>query len=160
MPAETARKLDDLIRTMVRLEYVKMEEVPAIPRRTDPFGVALYAPLRDASFEPDVVLIVGNAKQIMLLAEAAQAAGVPCETATLGRPTCAAIPAALVSQRAVANLGCIGNRVYTGLPDDQFYFVITGRQFDAIVEKLAAIVRANRELETFHRQRIVETKGT
>jgi len=52
-----------------------MQEVAGIPRREEPFGVVLYAPLADAEFEPDVVLVCGNARQLMLLAEAAHSAG-------------------------------------------------------------------------------------
>jgi len=38
---------------------------------------------------PDVVLVRGNARQLMLPAEAAQAAGVAGTGAAMGRPTCA-----------------------------------------------------------------------
>jgi uncharacterized protein (DUF169 family) len=156
MPAETAKELEGLIGTMVELGYISMDEVPGIPRRTEPFGVAIYAPLADAAFEPDVVLVSGNAKQMMLLAEAAHAAGIACDTSLVGRPTCAAIPAVMQSGRTAANLGCIGNRVYTDLPDDELYFVIAGPQLDAVVDKLETIVNANRELEDFHRGRVAQ----
>ena len=66
----------------------------------------------------------------------------------------AAIPAVMQSGRTAANLGCIGNRVYTGLADDELYFAISGPQVTAVVEKLATIVHANRELEKFHRGRM------
>jgi uncharacterized protein (DUF169 family) len=68
----------------------------------------------------------------------------------VGRPTCAAIPEVMRSGRTATNLGCIGNRVYTELPDDELYFAIAGKQVDAVVEKLDKIVAANRELEKFH----------
>jgi uncharacterized protein (DUF169 family) len=130
--------------------------VPAIPRRQNGFGVAIYAPLAETLLEPDVVLVCGNAKQIMLLAEAAQAAGVGAESALMGRPTCAAIPEVLRTQRSAASLGCIGNRVYTELADDELYFALPGKQLGAVVEKLAAIVHANHELEKYHRARAAQ----
>ena len=71
-----------------------------------------------------------------------------------GRPTCAAIPAALQSQRVVTNLGCIGNRVYTELSDDELYFVVPGAQLDALTDKLAVLMTANRELAGFHAGRV------
>ena len=52
-----------------------MEDVPQIPTRTTALQVAVYAPLAAAPVPPDVVLVHGNARQVMLLAEAAQAAG-------------------------------------------------------------------------------------
>ena len=154
LPSETAQELQGLVGTMVELEYIDMQEVAGIPRRPEPFGVVIYAPLSDADFEPDVVLVSGNAKQLMLLAEAAHSAGVDCETSMVGRPTCAAIPAVIESGRSATNLGCIGNRVYTGIADEELYFVVNGAQIDRVVDRLKVIVNANRELEQFHRGRL------
>lgn len=154
LPDEQAKEFDGLIGTMVSLSYIDANEVAGIPRRPEPFGVAIYAPLADADFEPDVVLVTGTAKQLMLLAEAAHAAGVGSEPSVVGRPTCAAIPAVMQSGLTAANFGCIGNRVYTELADDNLYFLIPGSKLDAVVGKLATIVHANRELEKFHRGRV------
>jgi uncharacterized protein (DUF169 family) len=90
----------------------------------------------------------------MLLAEAAQLAGLSSDTSMVGRPTCAAIPAVMQSARTATNLGCIGNRVYTELADDELYFVIAGPQLETVVEKLATIIQANDELESYHRGRL------
>ena len=70
------------------------------------------------------------------------------------RPTCAAIPAVMQSGRAATNLGCIGNRVYTSLADDELYFVFAGPQLATVVAKLATIAHANHQLETFHQGRL------
>src|SRR5262249_9787351 len=106
-----------------------------------------------ATEDPDVVLVCGNAKQVMFLSEAAQAAGVGAASGMIGRPTCAAIPEALRSQRGVASLGCIGNRVYTEMADDELYFALPGKQVARVIEKLTAIVNANQQLEGYHRAR-------
>ncbi len=153
LPADRARELEGVVGTMVGLQYLSMEEVPAIPRREEPFGVAIYAPLADAPVDPDVVLVRGNARQIMLVAEAARAAGVGHEGPTLGRPACSMIPEALRAARGNTSLGCIGNRVYTGLGDGELYFTIPGGALEAVVAKLETIVRANRELEHYHENR-------
>jgi uncharacterized protein (DUF169 family) len=150
LPPERAKELPDVLGTMFGLGYIRQEEVPGIPRRKEPFGVAIYAPLAKASFDPDVVLVRGNAKQVMLLSEAAYAAGVSTGTGLMGRPTCAAIPQAIGTQSAVASLGCIGNRVYTGLADDELYVALPGKQAAAVTEKLASILEANRQLESYH----------
>jgi uncharacterized protein (DUF169 family) len=154
LPEEQTRELEGLVSTMVELEYLNPEEVAGIPRREGKLGVVLYAPLAEASFEPEVILVSGNARQIMLLAEAAHSAGVSCETSMVGRPTCAAIPVVLQSGRSATNLGCIGNRVYTELADDELYLAFAGEQLEPIVQKLAVIVNANSKLETFHRSRL------
>src|SRR5438270_816601 len=76
LPPERLQELQGVLGTMFNLGYLRQEEIPGIPRREGAFGVAVYAPLADAAFEPDVVLMCGNARQVMLLSEAAQAAGV------------------------------------------------------------------------------------
>jgi uncharacterized protein (DUF169 family) len=93
----------------------------------------------------------------MLLAEAAQAAGVAGSGPAMGRPTCAVLPEAINSARTAASFGCIGNRVYTGADDTEAYFAIPGAQLGAVEENLAVIVRANQELEKFHRGRATAT---
>src|SRR3954471_13581313 len=116
-PAE-AEQLQGLVGTMIGLEYLTMDDVARIPRRAEPFGVAVYAPLDRAPVPPDVVLVRGNARQLMLLAEAAQAArvrvggkarrlmlrgegaeagGVAASSPAMGRPTCAVLPESINS---------------------------------------------------------------
>ena len=153
LPPEVAKELNGLVQTMVQMQYIRMEEIPSIPRRQGPFGVALYAPLALAPFEPDIVLVRGTVKQLMLLAEAAQAVGVAGGGATMGRPTCAVLPESLQSGRVATSFGCIGNRVYTGLGDDEGYYAIPGAKVADVVSRLAVIVVANRQLEIFHRSR-------
>src|SRR5262245_56519165 len=147
MPDAVKTELQGVITTMIGLGYIRAEEAPNLPRRDAAFRVAVYAPLAQADGEPDVVIVAGNARQVMLLAEAAGAAGM------MGRPTCAALPQAMKTGQAVASLGCIGNRVYTGLGDDEMYFALPGGQVKAVTEKLATIVHANSELEKYHRAR-------
>jgi uncharacterized protein (DUF169 family) len=147
------QELMGTVQMMVGLSYLKMEEVPQIPRLRTPLQVAVYAPLAAAPVPPDVVLVRGNARQLMLLAEAAQAAGVAGTGATMGRPSCAVLPEAINSTRTAASFGCVGNRVYTGADDSEGYFAIPGPRLGSVEEKLAVIVHANQELETFHRGR-------
>lgn len=147
------QELMGLVQTMVGLSYLKMEEVPRIPTRRAPLKVAVYAPLDATPGTPDVVLVRGNARQLMLLAEAAQAAGIAGDGATMGRPTCAVLPRAINSGRTAASFGCAGNRVYTGADETDAYYAIPGAQVRALEAQLAVIVRANEALEQFHRAR-------
>jgi uncharacterized protein (DUF169 family) len=156
LPPERAKELEGVIGTMIDLGYLRAEEVSGIPRRPGAFGVAVYAPLAEASGTPEVVLICGNAKQVMLLAEAALAAGAGADSGLMGRPTCAAVPEVLRTGRSAASLGCIGNRVYTGLADDELYFALPGKHLSPVVEKLATLADANQELERYHRTRMKE----
>jgi uncharacterized protein (DUF169 family) len=153
------QELMGLVQTMVGLSYLKMADVPQIPTRKTPLQVAVYAPLAKAPVPPDVVLVRGNARQLMLLAEAAQAADIAGTGAPMGRPTCAVLPEAINSGRTAASFGCIGNRVYTGADETDAYFAIPGAQLASLEEHLAVIVRANQELEKFHRARAAAMPG-
>jgi uncharacterized protein (DUF169 family) len=153
LPPDKAKELEQIVGTMVGLEYISMEEVAKLPRLAGSFGVALYSPLSSAPCEPDVVLVRGSARQVMMLAEAAQAAGIAQEGAVMGRPACAMLPAVMQSGRSATSLGCIGNRVYTGLGDGEFYYAIPAAKLGEVVEKLAVIVNANQKLEEFHQLR-------
>jgi len=153
LPPERAKELEGVVGTMISLQYIRPDEVAALPRRTEPFRVAVYAPLAQAPVSPDVVLVRGRARQIMLVAEAALAAGLAGDGAAMGRPACAMIPAVLGGPGGVTSLGCIGNRVYTGLGDDELYFAIPGGRIGEVVERLETVMNANRELETYHQGR-------
>jgi uncharacterized protein (DUF169 family) len=154
-PMTDAKKqeLMGLVGTMVQLGYLELEEVPQIPHRKQPLQIALYAPLAKMPVEPDVVLVRGTAAQLMVLVEAAQAAGVSPDAPAMGRPTCAALPQALDSSRPAVSLGCIGNRVYTGLQDGEGYVAIPSSALAQIEEKLTVMARANEELRKFHEAR-------
>jgi uncharacterized protein (DUF169 family) len=148
-----AEELQSLVGTMIELQYLRSDEVPAIPHRVQPMQVAAYAPLDRATFAPDVVIFRGNARQIMLLSEAARSAGAFDVGTAMGRPACAMLPQALAVGQSVASIGCIGNRVYTELADDELYLAVPGAALGPMLDKLGTIITANMELEKFHRQR-------
>ena len=156
LPDAQMEELENTLGLMSELGYISMNEVPGIPRRENLFKNAVYAPLADIHETPDVVIVSGTPKQIMLLTEAATAAGIGAENGVMGRPTCAVIPAVIQSDRTASSLGCIGNRVYTALSDDDFYFAFPGKHIDVLVEKLETILSANRALEAYHQQRQAE----
>jgi uncharacterized protein (DUF169 family) len=139
---------------MVHLQYLKMEEIPHIPTRKEPCKTVVYAPLDKAPVAPDVILVRGDVQTMMLLSEAAQAAGAVAACPTLGRPTCAVIPSALTTRATSASFGCIGNRTYTGLRDGEGWFAIPGDKLAAVEERLAVVTEANRELARFHAARL------
>lgn len=152
LPVERAQELDQTLTLMSSIGYLKMEEIPGIYRLPRTPDVIIYAPLGDTPMDPDVVLVAGRPGRVMLLGEAALAAGVAPQVPLLGRPTCMAIPAAL-SQGVVASTGCIGNRVYTELREDELYFVVSGKDLARVVDKAQTIAAANAQLADYHRGR-------
>ena len=151
LPPEREAELAGTLGLMANIGYLRMEEVPSVPRLPQTPGVAVYAPLSQTPVAPDAVLVAGTPSRLMLLHEAATRAEKNL-LPLLGRPTCMAIPAAL-SGGVASSLGCIGNRVYTGVADDQFYTVIAGSDLTSIVDELDTIVSANAQLAEYHRGR-------
>ena len=152
LPPERAEELDQVLGFMSGAGYIRMEEVPAIPRLSRPPGVVIYAPLADTPVDPDVVLFCGRPGGVMLLHEAALRAGVLAQLPLFGRPTCMALPAAL-AQGVVASAGCVGNRVYTDLSDDELYVAVPGLDLARIAAEATTIVAANAQLAEYHRDR-------
>jgi uncharacterized protein (DUF169 family) len=152
LPSARASELEQTLGLMVGLGYVRMEEVPGIPVLPRSPGAVVYAPLGETPVDPDVVLVAGRPGRLMLLLEAAGRAGVQTHGGLLGRPTCMALPAVLTGG-AVASAGCIGNRVYTDLGDDELYVAVAGRDLARVAAELATIVSANETLAGYHRER-------
>lgn len=158
LPAERARELDDTLRFMASVGYLRMDEVPGIPRLPETPGVIVYAPLAETPVDPDVVLFWGPPGKMMLLEEGAVRAGVEALVNTLGRPTCMLVPAALL-HGTVASTGCIGNRVYTGLDESDMYFAVPGRDLQRITDETAKITAANATLLNYHEGRKQQLTG-
>jgi uncharacterized protein (DUF169 family) len=152
LPAERAKELDETLSFMAGVGYVRMEEVPGIPRLPQTPGVVIYAPLADTPVDPDVVLVAGRPGQLMLLLEAALRAGVETQVPFLGRPTCMALPASL-AHGVIASTGCIGNRVYTDLGEDELYVAVPGRDLARVADEAQTIAAANAKLSEYHRGR-------
>jgi len=152
LPKERAQELPDILGTMTSLGYLKMEEVPGIPTLPQTPKFVMYAPLADTPIAPDVVLFAAVPGKLMLLEEAAIRAGAASQLPLLARPTCMAIPAAMANGM-VTSAGCIGNRTYTDIGDDEIYSAIPGSALEKIAEALATIVSANGALAEYHQGR-------
>ena len=153
LPAERAQELPQTLTFMTGLGYLKMEEVPGIPQLPRTPGAVVYAPLADTPVDPDVVLFVGRPGRLMLLQEAALRAGVASRVPFLGRPTCMALPAALASGGAIASTGCIGNRVYTDVGEDELYVAVPGKDLARVADEAVTIAQANAALSDYHHGR-------
>jgi uncharacterized protein (DUF169 family) len=152
LPSERSNELDQTLGFMADIGYVRMEEVPGIPVLPKTPAVVVYSPLGDTPVEPDVVIFLGSARQLMLLHEAAISAGIAANVNTLGRPTCIAVPAALAGG-IVVSAGCIGNRVYTDLGEGEMYLALSGRNLPKLADAATAITAANVKLQEYHQAR-------
>jgi uncharacterized protein (DUF169 family) len=145
---EREKETEQTLKMMFDLGYVTPDEVPQIPRLAKAPAAILYAPLGETPVAPDVVLFACKPSAAMLLNEAASRAGVASGAPALGRPTCMALPASL-QHGAILSLGCIGNRVYTGLGEDEMYFVLRGKDVKVVADVLEVIADANSALREY-----------
>jgi len=152
LPADRASEMDQTLAFMMQLGYLKQEDLGHIAQLRESPRFVTYAPLGEAPVAPDVVLFAGKPANIMLLHEAALRAGVGVQSGTLGRPTCMALPAAL-DQGVALSTGCVGNRVYTGIGDDELYVALRGSDVELVAAEAQTIADANARLAEYHRAR-------
>ncbi|HZU08137.1 MAG TPA: DUF169 domain-containing protein [Chloroflexota bacterium] len=151
-PAEQRAAFEQTFRLMTDSGYLRPEELSQLLQLPHTPGVVVYAPLGATPVAPDVVLLAGRPGRLMLVWEAAQRVGAAAQLPLLGRPTCMALPAAL-ARGTVLSLGCIGNRLYTDLGEDELYVALPGQALPRVVDALAEVASANAQLADYHRQR-------
>lgn len=152
-PASQPEELQATLEAMTGLDYVREEEVAAIPVVQREVKHALYGPLVEFPVEPDVVLLFANARQGLVLSEALGRVdgGVP---PAMGRPACAALPQAFNHGLAAMSLGCCGARAYLdALSDDTALWALPGSRLDRYCEQITTFANANRTLAMFHERR-------
>ncbi len=150
--ADGGAMLNEMLGMMAGMGYVTMEEVPGIPRWPTSPAAVIYARLGATPRTPDVIVFACRPTAAMYLTEAARSAGVSSSLPPLPRPTCMAIPAA-AAHGATMSLGCIGNRVYTGVGDERIYLMVRGADAEKIAAALGTVRDANAKLAAFHRER-------
>lgn len=158
-PASQPEELRTALEAMTGLDYVREEEVAAIPVHRRSAKHALYGPLADFPVEPDVVLLFADARQGLVLSEAVARVdgGVP---PAMGRPACAAVPQALNQGLATMSLGCCGARAYLdALSDDTALWALPGSRLDRYCEQITVFAGANRTLATFHERRRADVES-
>jgi len=155
LPDDRAKDAEKVLGMMFDLGYIRQEELPGIPTLKKTPASIVYAPLGRTPVPPSVVLFVVPASSAMLLNEAAVRAGSGGSLPVLGRPTCMALPAA-IEKGTVASLGCIGNRVYTGIGENEMYFAVPAADIERVAEALGVIVDANAALAEYARGKLVQ----
>jgi uncharacterized protein (DUF169 family) len=152
LPPDRAAELPDTLRLMSQVGYIRMEEVPGIPRLSKEPAAIVYSPLGETPLDPDVVLFIGRPSRVMLLHEAAIRAGISMQVNTLARPTCMALPASLASG-LVMSTACVGNRVYTDLDESDLYVAAPGKDLVRLAGEAQTIAAANAALLDYHTDR-------
>ena len=123
-----------------RTGYFPASEFGGVPRMSKAWKYVAYGPLPKISFEPDVVLVVCNPEQAMIIGESTSS------TKLMGAPTCQAIPFAYNEHRVGLSLGCVTNRIRTGIKPTEMVVTIPREKLSAFTEKLAMRAKANKEV--------------
>ena len=146
-------ELQEALKAMSGLDYVREEEVAAIPVVQRQVTHVVYGPLADFPLDPQVVLLFADARQGLILSEAAARVdkGMP---PAMGRPACAVVPQVLNHGRAAMSLGCCGARAYLEtLSDSVAMWAFPGNRLEQYCAEIGVLSRANKTLTTFHARR-------
>lgn len=149
---EREQETEQTLNLMFSVGYIRPEDVPGIPRLEKTPVATVFAPLGDTPVTPSVVLFACRPSAAMLLNEAAMRVGSGGALPPLGRPSCMALPAAL-AKGTVSSLGCAGNRVYTGLGEDELYVAVPGADLEKVASALETIISANQAIGEYARGR-------
>ena len=146
-------ELAEALKAMSGLDYVRPDEVAAIPVIKREIKHVVYGPLGDFPLDPEVVLLFAHARQGLILSEAVARVdnGIP---PAMGRPACAVVPQVLNQGNAAMSLGCCGARAYLDvLTDSVAMWALPASKLDRYCAEIAVLARANKTLTTFHSRR-------
>ena len=152
-PESQPTELEDTLAAMRGLDYVRPDEVAAIPVMPTSTNYVYYTPLAECSESPAAVLLFANAQQGLIVTEAI--ARVDGEhPASLGRPACAVIPQVVSQGRSAASLGCCGARAYIDTLDSgATLWALAGDKLAECVDEIEILAKANQVLSKFHELR-------
>jgi uncharacterized protein (DUF169 family) len=149
----TQSELQDAVEAMTGLDYVRAEEVAAIPVARRQARHVVYAPLAECPTAPEVVLLFADARQGLVVSEAVARVDHNAAPA-LGRPACAVIPEVLNSGSAALSLGCCGARAYLdALSDGVALWALPAAKLEAYCREIKTLASANKTLTAFHARR-------
>jgi len=122
--------------------YFPASEFGGVPRMAKAPNYVAYGPLSRIAFEPDVVLVVANPEQGMIMGESTSSAKL------MGAPTCQAIPFAYNQHQVGVSLGCVTNRIRTGIKPSELVVTIPRSELTQFAAKLRKRAKANKEVAT------------
>lgn len=126
--AEAAAGAD--VAALLAAEWVTVEAASKIPVVKEKPGAVLYGPLADGAFEPDVIFLRLNGKQLMLVNDAWP------ELRFEGKPQCHIIPLAKENGDVAVSSGCMLSRVRTGMSNNEMTCALPARKLGDLVARL------------------------
>jgi len=145
---ELGQRLMATVGMMQKEGYLAPGEEAKIPRNAQAPKFVAYGPLGSLPMAPTDVLLFANPKSAMLAMEASTAP-VPVN----GRPMCAVVPTLHAGAPVAVSIGCVGSRIFTGMPDDQMLIGIRGDKLAEFAQRLRTIRSANAAVGSEDRRR-------
>lgn len=158
-PEAQQGELQEALKAMIGLDYVREEEIAAIPVLQRDVKHVVYGPLSEFPVAPDIVLLFAHAEQGLVLAEAAARVdgGAP---PAMGRPACAIVSHVLNGGRAAESLGCCGARAYLdALTNNVALWAFPATKLDQYCDQIGVLARANKTLTKFHERRRADVES-
>lgn len=116
----------------------------AVPRTGKHFFATMYAPLEKANFKPDVIVIVGDPKQLLKIAQANiyENGGRNIAGFSGIQSLCADAVAQVYNTGEMnATFGCDGSRKYAKIADEELIVGIPAGKLESVVAALEKIVK-------------------
>ena len=161
LPEPQAASLQDELGMMCGIEYVREEELSHVPAVPGPAAGIVYGPLGRFPFEPDLVLLWLTPQHSMILSECHGLINWSVAPAVLlGRPGCAALPAALRDGVPAQTLGCVGMRYNTGVSGELLLMAMPWATADAVYANLPRVAGVHRQMEAHYQERKETLEGS
>ena len=146
-------ELADALRAMSGLDYVRAEEVAAIPVITREIKYVVYGPLAQFPLDPHVILLFADAGQGLIISEAVarvrQGGAAGAGTARLRGDS-----AGVNGGSSALSLGCCGARAYLDASSDGIaMWAFPGNKLEEYCAAIDTLARANKTLTLFHTRR-------
>ena len=154
IPLSPAREkeTEQTLGLMFQVGYIKPEEVAGIPR--------LKKTPRQSSTRHSAKLLCKRRGTVRVQTIRSDAAERSCDSCGRGRRDSRPWPADVhgfaawrLERGTQMSLGCIGNRTYTGLGDNELYIIIPGKSLEKVAAALETIATANAAVADYARGR-------
>ena len=139
--AEAAQGAD--VQALVASDWVSMEAAAKIPTVSEKPGAVLYGPLAASAFEPEVVFLRLNGKQLMLVNDAWP------ELRFEGKPQCHIIPLAQSTGQVAVSSGCMLSRVRTGMSNNEVTCALPAGKLGDLVARLKRAQAADMKVAAY-----------
>jgi uncharacterized protein (DUF169 family) len=123
--------------------WVTLDVVPHIPVVSRRPNFITYGPLEETSIDPDVVFLRINAKQAMILSDAAP------DIRFEGKPQCHIIPMAKEQNIVAVSVGCMLSRVRTGMSNNEMTCAIPASRLGEMINLLKRAAAADQAVAAY-----------